>query len=183
MSRISRTSSIGRPAGSGMSQSSTVVGTYGQTSPQPIVTAQSACNCISTDSRLGLRRERSIPISRITSTTSGQIWRAGSEPADSPRQSRASSARTAPAPSVSGRRCGCRRTARTSSSFSSLCRGDQLLGVLARQSGCRDFACDCLARRMATRSMDARTMPARRPRGSRTRRAGRRPWAYPPNRS
>ena len=42
MSRISRTSSIERPAGSGMSQSSTRVGTYGQTSPQPIVTAQSA---------------------------------------------------------------------------------------------------------------------------------------------
>ena len=47
-SRISRTSSIGRPAGSGMSQASTIVGTYGQTSPQPIVIAQSACSCIST---------------------------------------------------------------------------------------------------------------------------------------
>ena len=60
-----------------MSQSSTRVGTYGQTSPQPIVTAQSACSCISTVSRLGLLPERSIPTSRITSTTSGHTCRAG----------------------------------------------------------------------------------------------------------
>src|SRR5205814_9989500 len=61
-----------RSAGSGISESSTVVGSYGHTSPQPIVTAQSACSCISTDRRLGLRSEMSVPISRITSTPSGQ---------------------------------------------------------------------------------------------------------------
>ena len=68
-SRISRTSSIGLPAGSGMSQASTVVGTYGQASPQPIVTAQSACSCISSVSLFGLRPARSMPTSRIASTT------------------------------------------------------------------------------------------------------------------
>jgi hypothetical protein len=31
-----------------MFQFSTIVGTYGHASPQPIVTAQSACSCVST---------------------------------------------------------------------------------------------------------------------------------------
>jgi hypothetical protein len=70
--RISRTWSIGRPAGSGISHASTIVGTYGHTSPQPIVTAQSACSCISSTSLRGRRPARSIPTSRITSITAGQ---------------------------------------------------------------------------------------------------------------
>ena len=86
-SRIARTSSIGLPAGSGMSHASTVVGTYGQASPQPIVIAQSACSCISSVSFFGLRPARSIPTSRIASTTVGHISCAGSVPADSARTS------------------------------------------------------------------------------------------------
>ena len=38
-----------------MSQSSTVVGTYGHVAPQASVIAQSACSCISTVSFVGLR--------------------------------------------------------------------------------------------------------------------------------
>ena len=69
---------IGLPAGSGMSHASTVVGTYGQASPQPIVIAQSACSCISSVSFFGLRPARSKPTSRIASTTGGHISAAGS---------------------------------------------------------------------------------------------------------
>jgi hypothetical protein len=61
--------------------------TYGQASPQPIVTAQSACCCISTVSRFGVPSERSSPISRMTSTKGDQIASAGSVPADSARTS------------------------------------------------------------------------------------------------
>ena len=86
-SRIGRTCSSARPAGSGMSHASTVVGTYGQTSPQPIVTAQSACSCISRTSLRGLRSLRSNPTSAIASTTVGHSARAGVEPADSARTS------------------------------------------------------------------------------------------------
>lgn len=86
-SRIARTSSIGLQAGSGISHASTIAGTYGQASPQPIVIAQSACSCISRVSFLGLRPARSRPTSRITSTTGSQIAAAGSVPADSARKS------------------------------------------------------------------------------------------------
>ena len=55
--------------------------------PHPIVIAQSACSCISRRSFFGLRPAMSIPTSRIASTTSGQICRAGVEPADSARMS------------------------------------------------------------------------------------------------
>ena len=82
-SRMARTSSRGRSAGSGMLHASSVVGTYGQASSQPIVTAQSACSCISRSSFLSLRSAMSMPTSRITSTTSGQTCRAAVEPADS----------------------------------------------------------------------------------------------------
>ena len=86
----------------------------GTASPQPIVTAQSACSCISSVSLFGLRPARSMPTSRIASTTGGHTSRAGSVPADSARtSSRARSARRTPAPSASAQRCGCRRTART----------------------------------------------------------------------
>jgi hypothetical protein len=87
-SRICRTSSRLLPAGSGTSQSSTMVGTYGQVAPHARVTAQSACSCISTSSRFGRWAARSIPISRIASTTSGHTpSRRGSWPADSARTS------------------------------------------------------------------------------------------------
>ena len=70
-----------------MSHDSTIVGTYGQTSPQPIVTAQSACSCISTSSLRGRRPARSMPTSRIASITVGHTSCAGCEPADSARTS------------------------------------------------------------------------------------------------
>lgn len=65
----------------------TIAGRYGQVSPQPIVIAQSACNCISRVSFLGLRPARSRPTSCMASTTWGQIAAAGSVPADSARKS------------------------------------------------------------------------------------------------
>jgi hypothetical protein len=86
-SRISLTSCSDLPAGSGISQSSTIVGTYGQDPPQARVIAQSAWSCISRSSFLGLRLEMSISISRMASTTSGQTASAGSWPADSARTS------------------------------------------------------------------------------------------------
>jgi hypothetical protein len=55
-SRIARRSSSARPAGVRNSYASTVVGTDGQASPQTMVTAQSACSCISSDRRLARRR-------------------------------------------------------------------------------------------------------------------------------
>jgi hypothetical protein len=70
-----------------MSQFSTVGGSYGQASPQPIVTAQSACSCISRSSLRGLRSLRSNPASAIASTTVGHTSGAGDEPADSARMS------------------------------------------------------------------------------------------------
>ena len=143
-SRISRTSSTGLPAGSGMSQSSTRVGTYGQTSPHPIVTAQSACSCISTVNRFGLRSETSIPTSRITSITSGHNWRAGSDPADSPRQSPGQD-RSNSAWAICERPALWVHTNRTYFIGSSYLRGrNQLVGVLPRQSGGGDLASDCL---------------------------------------
>src|SRR4051794_3056309 len=63
------------------------VGTYGQASPQPIVTAKSARSCISRSSFFGCRSDRSMPTSRMTSITSGHTARPGSEPADSARTS------------------------------------------------------------------------------------------------
>ena len=76
------------PAGSGMSQSSTVVGTYGQASPQPIViTAQSACSCISRSSAWGsVRRCRCRPRASPP-PPSARSASAGSLPADSARTS------------------------------------------------------------------------------------------------
>ena len=70
-----------------MSHDSTIDGTYGHTSPQPIVTAQSACNWSSTSSFRGRLPERSIPTSRMTSTTLGHTSWPGSEPRDSARTS------------------------------------------------------------------------------------------------
>jgi RNA polymerase sigma factor (sigma-70 family) len=71
-SRVARTSSIGRPAGSGSSQSMyRLPGMYGHSSPQPIVTTTSAFSASSLVSRRGRRPDRSMPPSRIASTTAG----------------------------------------------------------------------------------------------------------------
>ena len=175
--------SAGRP-GRGCPSRRPWSGTYGQTSPQPIVTAQSACSCISTVSRFGLRPERSIPTSRITSTTSGHSWRAGSDPADSPRQS--------PGHDSLEQRLGHLRAPGVVGAYEqhvlhpcllSLRGRDQLLGVLAGQSGGGDLARDRLG--VVGHALDRRAHGSLfvELRGSRTRRAGRRPWACRPSRS
>ena len=110
-SRIARTSSIGLPAGSGISHASTIAGTYGQASPQPIVIAQSACSCISRVSFLGLRPARSRPTSRIASTTAAKSQRRVRCRRTRRASPRARRARRMPGRSASAPRCDRRRTA------------------------------------------------------------------------
>src|SRR5687767_4009017 len=70
---------------------------YGQESPQPIVTIRSACSASSVVRSFGRCSERSIPTSRIASTTWGCTRSAGVVPAESatcrPLAARSNSAR------------------------------------------------------------------------------------------
>jgi len=82
-SRIRRTSSSGRPFGSESGQSSRIKpGMYGHASPQPIVTRSDAARASSSVSLRGLLPLRSMPISRMTCTTSGWTRSPGSVPAE-----------------------------------------------------------------------------------------------------
>ena len=88
---------------------------YGHSSPQPIVTTTSAHSHVvgvePVRTRSARRRSRSR---RITSTTSGWTCSAGRLPADARHAGPRRRARTGPGDLASGRRCGCRRTARCS---------------------------------------------------------------------
>jgi phosphatidylserine/phosphatidylglycerophosphate/cardiolipin synthase-like enzyme len=82
-SRSVRTSSIGRPLGSGKSQSTwRVSGMNGQLSPHPIVTTTSAQRASSSVSSRGTRSARSMPSSDMTSTTCGCTSSPGVVPAE-----------------------------------------------------------------------------------------------------
>jgi hypothetical protein len=114
-SRTIRTSSSDAPATSGASQSSTVAGANGHASPQPIVTAQSACSCSSADQLLR------APVSEVNTDLAHRLddvrpdGSGGLEPDRLGTDVVSGRAvQRMPAPSASAPRCGCRRTARIS---------------------------------------------------------------------
>ncbi len=117
MSRISRTSSIGLPGRVGdVPVVDAWWGRRGRRRRSPSSPPSRRAAASRPSAAWACRPARSIPTSRITSTTSGHTCRAGSEPADSRADSRrARRARRTLGPSASARRCGCTRTARTSS--------------------------------------------------------------------
>src|SRR5918999_4919018 len=134
---MTRTSSSDRSAGSGMSQSSTVVGTYGQVAPHARVIAQSAWSCISTVSFFGRVWPRSTPTSRMASTTTGHTpSRRGCCPADSARMS-PGAMRLKNASAICDRPALCVHTNSTffmTALLDQLGRDDQLVGELGGQS-------------------------------------------------